>query len=75
MSRRDFLKSGALAATAGGLTGAVANANASAGRPRERTEDLVLVNGRIHTMDDRNRVVSSVAIRQIPSCSKDGSRC
>lgn len=69
VSRRDFLKSGVAAATAGGLTAATAGgltaavANASTGRPRERAEDLVLVNGRIHTMDDDNRVVSSVAIR------------
>jgi len=61
VSRRDFLKSGVIAASAGGLTGAVASATAA--RPPERSEDLVLVNGRIHTMDDRNRVVDSVAIR------------
>lgn len=61
ISRRDFLKSGAAATAAGGLTAAVASA--SAGRSPERHEDLVLVNGRIHTVDDRNRVVSSVAIR------------
>jgi predicted amidohydrolase YtcJ len=61
MKRRDFLKSGAAAAAAGGLTAAVATANAA--RPPDRHEDLVLVNSRIHTMDDANRVVSSVAIR------------
>jgi len=61
ISRRDFLKSGALAASAGGLTAAVASA--TAGGSSERSEDLVLVNGRIHTMDDKNRIVDSVAIR------------
>jgi predicted amidohydrolase YtcJ len=61
ISRRDFLKSGALAASAGGLTAAVASA--TAGGSSERSEDLVLVNGRIHTMDDQNSVVDSVAIR------------
>src|SRR3954468_17784273 len=61
ISRRNFLKSGALAASAGGLTGAVGRA--TAGGSTERGEDLVLVNGRIHTMDDQNRVVDSVAIR------------
>jgi predicted amidohydrolase YtcJ len=61
ISRRDFLKSGALAASAGGLTAAVASA--TAGGSSERSEDLVLVNGRIHTLDDRNRIVDSVAIR------------
>ncbi|MFL6565865.1 MAG: hypothetical protein ACJ8G5_13110, partial [Burkholderiales bacterium] len=59
ISRRNFLKSGALAASAGGLTAAVASA--TAGGSSERGEDLVLVNGRIHTMDDQNRVVDSVA--------------
>ncbi len=61
ISRRNFLKSGALAASAGGLTAAVGSA--TAGGSTERGEDLVLVNGRIHTMDDQNRVVDSVAIR------------
>jgi predicted amidohydrolase YtcJ len=61
ISRRDFLKSGALAASAGGLTAAVAAA--TAGGSSERSEELVLVNGRIHTMDDKNRIVDSVAIR------------
>jgi len=61
ISRRDFLKSGALAASAGGLTAAVASA--TAGGSSERSEDLVLVNGRIHTMDDKNGIVDSVAIR------------
>src|ERR1043166_2298225 len=61
MSRRNFLKGSALAASAGGLTAAVASA--TAGGSSERGEDLVLVNGRIHTMDDQNRIVDSVAIR------------
>ena len=75
VSRRDFLKSGALAASAGGLTAAVASA--TAGGSSERSEDLVLVNGRIHTMDDKNRIVDSVAIRngQFVSIGHDsGSR-
>ena len=61
LSRRNFLKASALAASAGGLTAAVATA--TAGRREERTEDLVLENGRIHTMDERSRVVDAVAIR------------
>src|SRR3954462_899014 len=73
ISRRNFLKSGALAASAGGRgrggAGGAARrarargASATAGGSSERGEDLVLVNGRIHTMDDQNRVVDSVAIR------------
>jgi predicted amidohydrolase YtcJ len=38
-------------------------AQASALRKKGRSRELVLVNGRIHTMDDRNRVASSVIIR------------
>ena len=67
VSRRDFLKSGALAgaavATGGGaLTASVVSATEKSKRRRKRGS-LVLVNGRIHTMDDRGSVVSSVAIR------------
>lgn len=36
--------------------------NIAGGRPTEKA-DLVLVNGSIHTMDDQNSVVSSVAVR------------
>src|ERR1700741_1513260 len=68
VSRRDFLKSSALAgaavATGGGaLTANVVSASEKAKRRRKRGT-LVLLNGRIHTMDDRNSVVSSVAIRR-----------
>jgi len=69
LSRRDLLKAGALAGvaavTGGGLTAGVAQATSDRARGRGKGKDreLVLVNGRIHTMDDRNRVVSSVTIR------------
>ncbi len=68
VSRRDFLKSSALAgaavATGGGaLTASVVSASEKARRRRKRGT-LVLLNGRIHTMDDRSSVVSSVAIRR-----------
>ena len=69
LSRRDLLKASALAGvaavTGGGLTAGVAQATSDRARGRGKGKDreLVLVNGRIHTMDDRNRVVSSVAIR------------
>jgi predicted amidohydrolase YtcJ len=67
VSRRDFLKSGALAgaavATGGGaLTAGVVRASEKSKRRRKRGS-LVLVNGRIHTMDDRASVVSAVAMR------------
>jgi hypothetical protein len=68
VSRRDFLKTGALAgaaAVSGGsvLTASVVSATEKSKRRRKRGS-LVLVNGRIHTMDDRGSVVSSVAIRR-----------
>jgi predicted amidohydrolase YtcJ len=67
VSRRDFLKTSALAsaaaATGGGLAVGVVQASEKSRRRRKRGS-LVLVNGRIHTMDPRNPVVSSVAIRR-----------
>jgi predicted amidohydrolase YtcJ len=67
VSRRDFLKTSALAsaaaATGGGLAVGVVHATEKAKRHRKRGS-LILVNGRIHTMDDRGSVVSAVAIRR-----------
>jgi predicted amidohydrolase YtcJ len=68
VSRRDFLKTSALAGAAavsggGALTAGVVSASEKAKRHRKRGS-LVLVNGRIHTMDDRGSVVSAVAIRR-----------
>jgi len=67
VSRRDFLKSGALAGAAfagagGALTAGVVQASEKAKKRRKRGS-LVLVNGEIHTMDPSNPVVSSVGIR------------
>jgi hypothetical protein len=71
LSRRDLFKVGAAAGIAavagGGLTAKVALATEARARGRgkgkAKDRELVLVNGRIHTMDDRDRVVSSVTIR------------
>ena len=67
VSRRSLLRAGAIsgvAALAGGATGPAAAAACGNGiAPNDAPEDLVLVNGRIHTMDDKNRIVPSVAIR------------
>ncbi|HEX6158357.1 MAG TPA: amidohydrolase family protein [Burkholderiales bacterium] len=67
VSRRDFLKSSALAGAAvagagGALTAGVVRASEQSERHRTRGS-LVLVNGNIHTMDERNPLVSSVGIR------------
>src|SRR3990172_3525884 len=66
-SRRNLLKAGAAAGVAA-VTGTAPGLAAATGRHHgddrhEAAEELVFVNGRIHTLDDRNRVVSSVAIR------------
>ena len=76
MSRRTLLASGAAAGVAAALGSVGAGAVAAAGSgPTGRTEivpgaqpgddapDLVLHNGRIHTMDGEDRVVESVTIR------------
>src|SRR5688572_10556399 len=62
LSRRNLLKAAAGVATA---IGAPVTASAN-GRDRDRNEherDLMLRNGKIHTMDDANAVVRTVRIR------------
>src|SRR5512134_3876776 len=66
--RRNLLKAGAAAGISAALGGPpVAHADGRQGGGhrgrRSRDRELTLVNGRIHTMDDRNSVVSSVTIR------------
>jgi len=69
LSRRNLLKAGAAAGVSVALGGpAAAHADERHGgkshdRGKSRERELTLVNGRIHTMDDRNSVVSSVTIR------------
>lgn len=70
VSRRTALKAGAagIAAAFSGAGAAIAPGTADAssrghGKDEDGEDDLLLVNGKIHTMDDRNRIVSSVAIR------------
>ncbi|MGI5152174.1 amidohydrolase [Plantactinospora sp. CA-294935] len=66
MSRRSVLRGGAAAGTATAVGAGMAAGPAGATGPdRDQTirADLVLHNGRIHTMDRRNRVVGVLAIR------------
>ena len=66
ISRRDLLKAGAAAGVAAALPAGPAQAAqqvAASGGGGEDAPELTFVNGRIHTMDDDNSVVSSVAIR------------
>ena len=63
-SRREFIQAAA-AATGGTIftTPTLAYNPRKKSRPNHPDPDLILVDGRIHTMDARNRVVSSVAIK------------
>ena len=64
VDRRDLLRSAAVvgaAAAVGGTSAAPAAAGGPTGGAR-KSERLALVNGRIHTMDPRNRVVSAVVM-------------
>jgi predicted amidohydrolase YtcJ len=73
LSRRDFIKSAAAAAGGTLLGGAAVNSttapagtvlgNAPSPSNKGGEGDLVLVNGRIYTFDDGNRIVGSVRIR------------
>src|SRR5262245_9800823 len=64
-SRREFIQ--AAAATASGTMftapALALNPRSKKSRPQHPDPDLILVGGRIHTMTARNRVVSSVAIK------------
>src|SRR5262245_52001040 len=61
LSRRQFLSSG----IGGGIAAAVGMPAFSAAQQRAAgtVEELVLINGRIHTMDRNNTIVQSVSIR------------
>lgn len=69
-NRRKFMKTAAAAVAASSLLSTSAQANwGYKSRKKKHKEphpdpDLILTNGRIHTMDDRNRVVSTVAIKE-----------
>lgn len=63
LSRRSLLKAGAVAGSAAAIGGVGAAAPALAGSPpATKAGPLVLVNGRIHTMDATNRIASAVAV-------------
>src|SRR6267378_765477 len=65
-TRRDFMRTAAAAAGASVVGGAAAERERDRDddrRERNGEADLVLVNGRIHTMDAQNTVVSSVSIK------------
>jgi predicted amidohydrolase YtcJ len=61
-SRRDLFKAGVAIGVGAALPSQGVHA-APPGPPASSAPALVLVNGKIHTMDDANRVVNSVAIQ------------
>jgi hypothetical protein len=64
LTRRDLLKAGAVAGVAGAVAGPAAVAAAVTSEPPPPgMPDVVLIRGKIHTMDGADRVVSSVAIK------------
>ena len=69
-TRRQFIQTAAAAAGAGVVGGAAARGDDDDDRERGKGRgephneaDLILINGRIHTMDDKNRVVSALSIK------------
>jgi len=65
LSRRDLFKAAAGMGLGAALPGAsqAAQGAKGGGPDGDQAGDLVFVNGRIHTMDERNPLVSAVAIR------------
>src|SRR2546427_12939998 len=61
LARRNALKAGVAAGVGAALPAPAAAAQG--GESGGSKDELTFVNGRIHTMDDDNSVVSSVAIR------------
>ena len=66
-SRRRFIQGAAAAAASGSILSSAAREEEDADekrgrRPPNDAPDTVLINGKIHTMDDENTVVSSVSI-------------
>ncbi len=64
VSRRAVVGTGAVAAIAGALSGATPAWAHGPGRPSDDGRDLVLTDGRIHTMNDRHDVVRHLAISE-----------
>ena len=62
-SRRKFIKSSAAVAAGATMFGAHAVPTKAPARPRHMDPDLILINGKIHTMDANGSIVSSVAIK------------
>jgi len=73
LSRRQLLGAGAAAAIRTVLGGTVPSAAGAQGAAGDTAEELVLVNGRIHTMDGKNTVARTVSIRNGRFAAVDGN--
>jgi hypothetical protein len=62
-SRRKFIRDTAAVAASATMFAAAAQPTKPPAKPRHLDPDLMLINGKIHTMDAENSVVSSVAIK------------
>src|SRR5512134_1706055 len=62
-TRRDFIQAAAAAGTMFTTPALALNPRWKKSRPNHPDPDLILVDGRIHTMNKHNRIVSSVAIK------------
>ena len=62
LSRRNLLRAAAVAGGAAGAGAVIAGPARADARGRGKGDRLALVNGRIHTMDGRDRVVSEVLV-------------
>lgn len=63
VTRRDFLQAAAVAAATGVLPGAARAAKPESIPPGHTDADLIVRNGRIHTMDGQSRLVDTFAVK------------
>jgi predicted amidohydrolase YtcJ len=63
LPRRKFIKDAAAVAAGSTILGGAARAQKTSGKPPHMDPDLILTNGKIHTMDGENTIASAVAIK------------
>jgi predicted amidohydrolase YtcJ len=63
LPRRKFIKDAAAVAAGTTILGGAAHAQKTSGKPPHMDPDLILTNGKIHTMDGENTIVSAVAVK------------
>jgi hypothetical protein len=63
LPRRKFIKDAAAVAAGSTILGGAARAQKTSGKPPHMDPELILTNGKIHTMDGENTIASAVAIK------------